>query len=173
MISRNLQECGCTQPSARTLSSVRGAYGELRRLLEENSFALRHPGCSGEFEQTARNPGNANANVTFYSLNKPKVTFAFAFPGLRAVCSNSPLTPRCNHHVRRAQPQRAHSRIRSPAGSVLPGAGPRNGRCRRSGSVASRGGHCEHGKPLRGEGRIKVPYGATEMRADCEKTTRG
>ncbi len=31
-------------------------------------------------------PGNANANVTFDQNYTPQVTFAFAFPGLRAVC---------------------------------------------------------------------------------------
>ncbi len=35
----------------------------------------------GEFEQTARNRGNANANITFGMLGLSKVTFAFAFPG--------------------------------------------------------------------------------------------
>ncbi len=36
-------------------------------------------------------PGNVNANVTFDHHSTPKVTFAFAFPRLRAVSSNSPL----------------------------------------------------------------------------------
>ncbi len=48
------------------------------------------PGSHGwRVSANSPQPGNANANVTFHCHSIPKVTFAF--PGLRAVCLNSPL----------------------------------------------------------------------------------
>ncbi len=61
-------------------------------------YSLVVPGYRGtntvptsEFVQTARNL-ETNANVTFDSRSKPRVTFAFAFPRLWAVCTNSTLS---------------------------------------------------------------------------------
>ncbi len=56
-----------------------------------------HTAAQGRDEANNPQPGNADANVTFDYHSKLKVTFAFAFPGLWAVCSNSPSTRRVTH----------------------------------------------------------------------------
>ncbi len=52
-----------------------------------------------EFEQTARNPGNASANVTFGVLWQSKVTLAHSFPDCGLSAQTRQYSPRLHHKV--------------------------------------------------------------------------
>ncbi len=80
-----------------TITTRRGTryQGNKRRQNDSVSNAL----CNGsgqirqEWRVLAISPQPGNANVTMDHHSIPKVTCAFAFTGLRAVCQNSPLLP--------------------------------------------------------------------------------
>ncbi len=78
-------------------------------------------------------PGNANANVTFDRHNKPKVTFAFTFPGLRAVLLKlASVAAAPSSHRPRLQQGRMCSRDGAAAGMAL----LQGRRCCRDGAAA-------------------------------------
>ncbi len=92
--------------------------------------------CTGQWRVCAnsRQPGNADANVTFDNHNKPKFTFAFASCIYVARCTNSPMGSFRNnpqHCKRTCKRNLSHLVMVQVAGCLLKLA---NGRCVTRGS---------------------------------------